>query len=83
MIKVITDLPGDVVGFEAVGKVEADDCKEVLDPAVAKVIDAHGAVRMLYVLGDEYEGFTAGAMWQDSMRCAPTRWAGWTMPRPG
>ena len=66
MIKVIPDLPEDVIGFEAVGKVEADDYKTVLDPAVAKAVEAHGKVRMLYLLGEDFEGFSAGAMWQDS-----------------
>jgi len=66
MIKVIPGLPEGVIGFEAVGKVKADDYRTVLDPAVAKVAEAHGKVRMLYVLGDDYEGFSTGAMWQDS-----------------
>jgi hypothetical protein len=66
MLKLLEGLPGNVVGFEAVGKVEADDYREVLEPAVDAAIAAHGSVRLLYVLGGEYDGFTAGAMWQDS-----------------
>jgi hypothetical protein len=66
MLKPITDLSGTVVGFEAIGKVEADDYRNVLDPAVAKAVEAHGSVRLLLVLGDEYEGYAPGAMWQDT-----------------
>jgi hypothetical protein len=66
MLKLIDGLPGNVIGFEAVGKVEADDYKTVLDPAIDAAVAAHGSVRLLYVLGAQYDGFTAGAMWQDS-----------------
>ena len=66
MLKRIDGLPGNVVGFEAVGKVEADDYREVLDPAVADAVEAEGSVRLLYVLGAEYDGYSAGAMWQDT-----------------
>lgn len=66
MLKMIEGLPGNVIGFEAVGKVEADDYRDLLDPAVDAAVEAHGSVRLLYVLGKEYDGFSAGAMWQDS-----------------
>ncbi len=68
MIRVIQDLPDDAGGFGAVGKVEADDYKDVLDPAVAKAIAAHGTVRILYELGDECEGYTQAP-------CGRTRWS--------
>ena len=66
MIKLIEGLPENVVAVEVVGKVEADDYKNVLDPAVAKAVEAYGKVRILYVIGEEYESFSAGAMWQDA-----------------
>ena len=66
MLKPISGLPEDVIGIEATGKVEADDYRNVLDPAVAKAAEAHSKVRVLYVLGDDYESYSAGAMWQDS-----------------
>jgi hypothetical protein len=66
MLKLIPGLPDDVVGIEAVGKVEAADYREVLDPAAAAAIKAHGKVRLLYLLGDGYDGYTAAAMWEDT-----------------
>lgn len=66
MLRLIEGLPDYVVGVEAVGKVEADDYRNVLDPAVAAAIEQHTSVRLLYVLGADYDGYTAGAMWQDS-----------------
>jgi hypothetical protein len=66
MLKLLPGLPDDVVGIEAVGKVEAADYREVLDPAAAAAIKAHGKVRLLYLLGDGYDGYTAAAMWEDT-----------------
>jgi hypothetical protein len=66
MLRLIEGLPAGVVGIEAIGKVEADDYRTVLDPAIEAAVAAHGSVRLLYLLGDRYDGFTAGAMWQDA-----------------
>ena len=65
MIELIEGLPDNVVGVEIHGKVEADDYAQILEPAVAKVIEVHGKVRILYVIGESY-GFSAGAMWEDA-----------------
>jgi hypothetical protein len=66
VLQLIPDLADNVVGIEAVGKVEATDYRQVLDPAAAAAIKAHGKVRLLYLLGERYEGYTAAAMWEDT-----------------
>jgi hypothetical protein len=66
MLKLIDGLPANVVGIEANGKVEAEDYKTVLDPAAAAAIKAHGKVRLLYLLGDAFTGYSAAAMWEDT-----------------
>jgi hypothetical protein len=66
MIRVMDGLPDDVVGFEAVGKVTEEDYEQILAPAVEEMIAAHGKVRCIYVLGEEFEGWTFGAMWEDA-----------------
>jgi SpoIIAA-like len=66
MIRVMDDLPDNVLGFEAVGKVTEEDYEQVLSPAVAEKLAAHGKIRCVYVLGEEFEGWTFGAMWQDA-----------------
>jgi hypothetical protein len=66
MLKLIPGLAPNVVGIEAVGKVEAADYQQVLDPAAAQAIRDHDRVRLLYVLADQYEGYTAAAMWEDA-----------------
>jgi len=65
MPELIPDLPAGVVGVEATGKVEDTDYSDILAPAIEKVRAEHGKVRFLYVLGDDYDGYTLGAAWDD------------------
>ena len=66
MIRLIDGLPDNVIGFEAVGEVRAGDYKSVLDPAVDAALENHDRVRLLYVLGDDFDGYSGGAMWEDT-----------------
>jgi hypothetical protein len=66
MIEVMTDLPERVLGLKASGEVTADDYKTVLVPAIEEKLTKHKKVRLLYVLGDEFKGYTGGAAWEDA-----------------
>jgi hypothetical protein len=66
MLRLLEGLPANVVAIEASGKVEAEDYRTVLDPAAAAAIKTHGKVRLLYLLGDAFSGYTAAAMWEDT-----------------
>jgi hypothetical protein len=66
MIERIPDLPENVLGFVAKGKLTSDDYEQVLIPAVDEALEAHDKIRLLYVLGGEFEGMTPGAMWDDT-----------------
>ncbi len=65
MITVIPDMPPGTVGVEATGRVSREDYAEVLVPAVEAAAGS-GPVRLLYVLGDDFESFSPGAMWSDT-----------------
>jgi hypothetical protein len=65
MLQPLDELPPGVIGFEAVGEVEADDYERVLDPAVDAAAN-DGRIRLVYVLGDRFTGYSAGAAWQDT-----------------
>jgi hypothetical protein len=52
MITVLTDLPDNVLGFEAKGEVTGDDYEQVLIPAVEKHLETAEKIRLLYVLGE-------------------------------
>jgi len=66
MIEVMTDLPERVLGVKASGEVSANDYKTVLVPAIEEKLTKHKKARLLYVLGDEFEGYTSGAAWEDA-----------------
>lgn len=61
------DAPGpNVVAFEARGVVTAEDYAQQLVPAVDDTLEQYGRARLLYVLGPEFEKFSAGAAWADT-----------------
>jgi hypothetical protein len=76
MIESIEGAPAGVLAFRAVGKVEAADYEQVLTPAIEAAIAQHGKIRLVYELGDEYEGYSAGAAWEDMRLWTPhvKRW---------
>ena len=65
MFETMTGLPDGVIGFEAVGEVEATDYEDVLMPALARGAES-GAVRLIFVLGDRFKGYSPGAMKEDA-----------------
>jgi hypothetical protein len=66
MIEVMTDLPDRVLGLRASGEVTADDYKTVLVPAIEQQLTQHKKVRLLYVIGGGFKGYTGGAAWEDA-----------------
>lgn len=66
MITRIPDLPPQVIGLTATGKVTANDYASVVIPAVTAALKAHKKVRLLYHIGPDCSGFTAGALWDDT-----------------
>jgi hypothetical protein len=58
--------PDTVLAVEVVGKLEKGDYESVLVPGIEKLLESHGAIRCVFVFGDEYTGLTAGGMAEDS-----------------
>ena len=65
MIRLLRDMPAGVLGLEAVDDVEKEDYQKVIVPAVNKVIEEHGKVRLVYVLGPEFDDYEGDAVWED------------------
>lgn len=63
MIKVLSDMPPGVIGFEAAGKLQAEDYRDVVLPALEGAA-AKGEIRFVIVM-DDFDGMTGGALWQD------------------
>lgn len=67
MLRIIDQLPDEILGIEASGQVTADDYRLVLVPAVEERLRQFDRLRLLYILGPEFENFSGGAAWQDAM----------------
>ena len=76
MIRLMDNLPDNVIGFEAIGEVDAGDYHTTLDPAVEAALEHNDKLRLVYVLGDEFEGYTGGAMWEDT-KLGIGHWGKW------
>ena len=50
MLKILTNLPDQVLAFSAEGKITADDYEQVLIPMVKEKLKKYGKVRLLYHL---------------------------------
>ena len=65
MIKLLRGMPPGVLGLEAIDDVEAEDYRNVVLPAVEAAIAEHGKVRLVYVLGHEFDEYEGEAAWED------------------
>lgn len=65
MFKVLEDLPDGVVGISATGKIGGDDYETTLEPAISQAVERHGKIALLMVLGPDFEGYSAGAVFDD------------------
>lgn len=66
MIKIITDLPKNTLGFEASGTVTGKDYETVLVPAVEKKLKEFPKIRLLYHLGSDFSSYDLEALWDDA-----------------
>ena len=66
MLEPIPDLPDNVAGFRATGKVTGDDYQRVLIPVVEQKLQRHSKIRLIYHLAEGVTGMDAAAMWDDA-----------------
>lgn len=59
-------LPEDVVAFRAEGTIDRKDYEETLIPTVERKLDTHEKIKLLIWFGDKFEGYSAGAIWDDA-----------------
>ena len=65
MIKLLRAMPAGVLGLQAIDDVEEEDYRNVVVPAVEAAIAEHGKVRLVYVLGPEFDEYEGEAVWED------------------
>lgn len=65
-MRILEGYPADVLAVAAEGHITRADYDEVLIPAVTARIKAEGKVKLLYVIGEGFRGYSAGAIWDDA-----------------
>ena len=65
MLELLPGLPDQVLGIKAIGEVEDDDYDDVLVPAIDDRLTRHDKIRLLYVLGPEFEGWEDMGVWPE------------------
>ena len=58
-------MPAGVLGLEAIDDVEKEDYENVILPALDAAIAQHEKVRLVYVLGPEFDDYEGEAVWED------------------
>jgi len=66
MLTIIKDLPSNVVGVKATGKVNKEDFDNVLIPALKELAGRTGKINYLLQLDKEVKNFTLGAWIRDA-----------------
>jgi hypothetical protein len=66
VIRLLENLPENVFGVEAVGTVTDEDYEQVLVPAIERQRAEQGKIRFVYVLGEQFDGWTLRALWDDA-----------------
>jgi len=61
MIEIITQLPDNVVGILARGRVTNEECDEILRPVMERSLKLHHRIRLYYEVGSRFPG----AGWDD------------------
>lgn len=67
MIRQLTDAPSNIVAFSAEGEVTEQDFKEVVFPAVERVVARTGELNYLMVINTPLASFKPGAWLQDAL----------------
>ena len=72
----LLESPDNVIALRAVGKLTKDDYQTVLDPAVERLVADHGELRVVIVVGDDFDGMTPGGSWEDT-KFGLGHWSKW------
>lgn len=66
MIELLAGFPDNVAAFACHGHVTKADYETVLIPEVTRKLDSHDKVRVYYEFAPDFDGFDAGAVWDDT-----------------
>ena len=64
--EVLNGYPADVLAIAAHGRICRTDYEDVLIPAFEEKVRTEGKVKMLFVFGEGFSGYSVGAAWDDA-----------------
>ena len=64
MIETLGNLPTGVLGFKGSGTISRGEYREMMEP-IYDALERGGPVNLLFVVGDDFSGLDAGALWED------------------
>jgi len=64
MVERVADLPADVLGFRATGKITRDEYRELMEPIYA-TLERGEKLNIYFELADAFHGLDLGALWED------------------
>jgi hypothetical protein len=64
--EVLEGFAEDVLAIAAHGRITRQDYEDVLMPAFEQKVAAKGKVKVLFVMGEDFTGYSAGAAWDDA-----------------
>ena len=67
MIEILQGFPDNVVACAAKGHITKQDYEHVLIPDVDRALERNAKIRFYYELSRDFEGFDAGAAWEDAI----------------
>jgi hypothetical protein len=65
MLTLMTDVPENVAGFRATGKVNENDYDNILIPAINAMVEKYGKINFLLVLDNSLADFSIAALVKD------------------
>ncbi|WP_254216748.1 STAS/SEC14 domain-containing protein [Synechococcus sp. CCY 9618] len=75
MIDTLQGLPDGTLGFRMRGTITAADYANVLTPALEHGLEQHDRLKLLVIMGEDFEAYELGAAWEDSKE-ALRHWSG-------
>lgn len=66
VFEVLDGYPEDFVAISAHGLVTHADYEQVMIPLLTKTANVYGKVKLLYVLGSDFDAVNAGSAWEDA-----------------
>ncbi len=64
--EILSGYPADVLAVSAHGTITRSDYEDVLIPHIKDTVQSEGKVKLLFVFGEDFVGYTAGAAWDDA-----------------